>query len=127
MRVVGEKEIAQLAGCQENTVHQWAKRGMLPAPDGYVSGRPAWLRTTIATWQQETGRDGALRSSILALMRQHRSPWTIEAVTTSLQAGAPRLRARQVQVVMTDLMEEGLLSLGRYHRWSLTGAAATAG
>lgn len=54
--IVGEREIAALLGVQPNTVNVWRQRGLLPPPEGMVSGHPCWSWSTIAHWAVETGR-----------------------------------------------------------------------
>lgn len=61
---VGLREIAELFGVNERTPHIWRDRTAkgemgedpLPAPEGQVSGKPAWRRSTIVAWGQRTGR-----------------------------------------------------------------------
>ena len=54
--IVGEREIAALLGVQPNTVNVWRQRGLLPLPEGMVSGHPCWSWSTIAHWAVETRR-----------------------------------------------------------------------
>ena len=53
---MGRAEIADYLGVKVPTVSQWAQRGVLPAPDGRISGNPVWLSSTITAWAQESGR-----------------------------------------------------------------------
>lgn len=53
---VGLHEIAELLGVTRSTVDAWRSRGVLPAPEWTVGGRPAWSRGTIERWARETGR-----------------------------------------------------------------------
>ena len=54
--LVGLLEIADRLGVAHQTVRQWRRRGLLPAPSWVVSGVPIWEWTTIRTWAQTTGR-----------------------------------------------------------------------
>lgn len=54
--IVGVREIADLLGVKPETPKAWRVRGLLPEPDGWVSGRPAWRRSTILKWAEQTGR-----------------------------------------------------------------------
>lgn len=56
--VLGIPEIAEMFRVQRPTVDQWLQRGVFPAPDGTVGGRPAWRRGTALTWGRSTGRLG---------------------------------------------------------------------
>jgi len=53
---VGAVEIAARLGVARATVDQWQARGILPARDWTVGGRPAWAWSTIEEWARETGR-----------------------------------------------------------------------
>lgn len=53
---VGLVEIAQRLGVTRATADQWRVRGVLPAPDWTVGGRPAWDWPTIEAWARATGR-----------------------------------------------------------------------
>lgn len=54
--VIGLQEIAALLEVEPRTATQWNWRGLLPPPDGSVSGSPAWRRSTILRWAEKTGR-----------------------------------------------------------------------
>lgn len=53
---VGVVEIAARLGVAYSTVQQWGQRGILPARDWTVGGRPCWAWSTIRAWAQTTGR-----------------------------------------------------------------------
>jgi len=53
---MGRAEIADYLGVKVPTVSQWAQRGILPAPDGRISGNPVWLPATVHAWALESGR-----------------------------------------------------------------------
>lgn len=53
---VGILEIAQALEVKRATVDQWIQRGLLPAPQWKVGGRPAWHWPIIEAWAKETGR-----------------------------------------------------------------------
>lgn len=53
---VGLQEIAELLGVTRSAVDGWRSRGVLPAPEWTVGGRPAWSRGSIERWARETGR-----------------------------------------------------------------------
>ena len=56
LRFLDTTEVAELLDVQRRTVNQWRFRDILPEPDLVVSGRPAWMETTITGWARETGR-----------------------------------------------------------------------
>lgn len=41
LRIVGIKEIAERLGVRQQTAAMWNWRGLLPKPEGLVSGHPA--------------------------------------------------------------------------------------
>ena len=53
---VGPVEIAERLGVARATVDTWRQRGVLPAPDWHVSGRPLWDWPTVESWARDTGR-----------------------------------------------------------------------
>jgi hypothetical protein len=55
-RVVGLAEIAAMGDVQYRTVVMWRHRGILPEPDGTVTGTPLWRVHRIARWLEATGR-----------------------------------------------------------------------
>ena len=56
---MGRAEIADYLGVKVGTVSQWIQRGVIPAPDGRISGNPVWLPATVEQWANETGRVSA--------------------------------------------------------------------
>ena len=56
LRIVGVKEIAERLGVRQQTAAVWGTRGLLPKPEGMVSGNPAWRWVTIYRWARRTGR-----------------------------------------------------------------------
>lgn len=58
--IVGLKEIADRLNVKQQTAAAWKHRGLLPEPEGTVSGMPAWRWSTIAYWAANTGRAGAV-------------------------------------------------------------------
>ena len=54
--LVGELDIAKRLAYPTNTVHQWARRRILPAPDGMISNNPWWHWVRIESWAESTGR-----------------------------------------------------------------------
>ena len=53
---VGAVEIAQRLGVTRATVDKWRQRGIFPAPQWTVGGRPAWEWSTVDEWARSTGR-----------------------------------------------------------------------
>lgn len=53
---VGLAEIAERLGVRRQTAKDWKQRGLLPAPEGTVSGAPTWNWPTIERWARKTGR-----------------------------------------------------------------------
>lgn len=54
---VGMRQIAQMLGVDRRTPSKWRYRKVLPPPDHTpVNNGPAWLRTTILRWADDTGR-----------------------------------------------------------------------
>jgi hypothetical protein len=58
--IVGLKEIAGRLGVKQQTAAAWKHRGLLPPPEGTVSGAPAWQWQTIERWAVHTGRFGGV-------------------------------------------------------------------
>lgn len=54
--LVGPVEVAAMLDVAPNTVHVWAKRGVLPAPWATISATRLWSRWEILEWADETGR-----------------------------------------------------------------------
>jgi hypothetical protein len=55
--VVGYLELmAMFHHSQIDTGYRWTTRGVLPPPDGTVSGKKAWRVETILRWAHQTGR-----------------------------------------------------------------------
>lgn len=53
---VGIQEIAEKLGVARATVDQWIQRGIFPAQDWTVGGRPAWDWSTVRRWAETTNR-----------------------------------------------------------------------
>lgn len=125
MTILGQKEIALRLDVKENTVNQWMGRGMLPSPDGWVSGNPAWHAETIDKWAWSTGRFPDLRVRILALLADSptgggfATPLT-EALVAKGAAG-PGTSPAKIASVLTDLFEEGYVSIHLRNEWRITG------
>jgi hypothetical protein len=122
--IVGEKEIAARLRVRDATVHQWRSRGLLPDQEGYVSGAPAWRWSTIERWAWSTGRMPHLRDHILALLNE--SP-TGGGFATPITGQLVRLgvvgegtSAARIASVLTDLFNEGLVSLHLRNEWRIT-------
>jgi transposase len=127
MDVVGAKEIAERLGVPANTVHVWRKRGVLPEPDGFVSGMPAWKWATIRNRLRSSGNLPKLRHPILNVVATPGS-WTTSAVTAELaRRGVVDARAiRSVWTVLNDLHQEGLLGIALGNRWFVAKPIPTA-
>jgi DNA-binding PadR family transcriptional regulator len=131
--IVGEKEISEMLGVRQGTVHRWRARGLLPPPDGYVSGAPAWHWSTVSAWADKTGRSPRVRDHILAILDgspnhgNFTTPITRALAQTGM-VGADTTPAR-IASVLTDLLEDGLVSIHLRNEWRLTedGVAAVAG
>ena len=54
--MVGQNEIAELAGVALVTVRKWRQRHAFPAPVSRLAIGPVWLRTDVEDWLKETGR-----------------------------------------------------------------------
>jgi hypothetical protein len=122
--ILGQKEIAQRLDVKENTVNQWMGRGMLPSPDGWVSGNPAWHAETIDKWAWSTGRFPDLRVRILVLLAD--SPTgggfatPITETLVAKGAAGPGTSAAKIASVLTDLFEEGYVSIHLRNEWRIT-------
>ncbi len=125
--MVGEKEIAERLGVRPNTVHVWMKRGVLPQPDGLVSGMPAWNWSTIRERLRASGTLPDLRHPILSVLAIP-GHWTTSAVTGELaQRGIVDARAiRTVWTILNDLHQEGLVGIALGNRWFLAKPATMA-
>jgi hypothetical protein len=122
--IVGEKEIATRLSVKDATVHQWRSRGLLPDAEGVVSGSPAWHWSTIERWAWSTGRMPHIRDAILALLNDSptgggfATPITTELVRRRV-VGEGTNPAR-IASVLTDLLNEGLVSLWLRNEWKIT-------
>ena len=57
MRLVGTREIADLASVKRGTVAQWRKRhDDFPKPDWELATGPVWDWTTVRIWLERTER-----------------------------------------------------------------------
>lgn len=122
--IVGEKEIARELDVKENTVHQWMVRRMLPQPDGFVSGNPAWEWQTIEKWAWSTGRMPDLRIRILGLLSNapngggFATPITHELIDRGWVG--PGTSPAKIASVLTDLFEEQYVSIHLRNEWRIT-------
>ena len=117
--IVGQKEIAEQLRVAPNTVHQWVKRGLLPAPEGTVGGDPAWHWSTIEAWARETGRMPGLREAIFDLLLTVGGASTSPVASALIARGFGRSTA-QVWRVLNDLFQEGLLGYRMPDHWFVT-------
>jgi hypothetical protein len=120
--VVGEKEIAAKLEVKENTVHQWVVHGLLPPPDGAVSGNPAWQWDTIQTWAWKTGRMPDLRVRILAILSRTTGAFATPLTTELIERGwvGPGTSPTKIASVLTDLFEEHYVSIHLRNEWRIT-------
>jgi hypothetical protein len=122
--VVGEKEIAHELDVKENTVHQWMVRRMLPEPDGFVSGNPAWHWETIEKWAWATGRTPDVRIRILSLLSKAPSgggfATPITQVLIAKRWVGAETSAAKIASILTDLFEEGYVSIHLRNEWRIT-------
>ncbi|HVC75343.1 MAG TPA: hypothetical protein VND96_02380 [Candidatus Micrarchaeaceae archaeon] len=120
--IVGEKEIAGRLEVQENTVHQWLVRRMLPPTDGSVSGNPAWHWKTIELWAWKTGRMPDLRIRILSILSQTTgalaTPLTIDLIDRGWVGRGTS--PTKIASVLTDLFEENYVSIHLRNEWRIT-------
>jgi hypothetical protein len=124
MSIIGQKEIAHRLDVKENTVNQWMVRGMLPPPDGSVSGNPAWHSESIDKWAWSTGRFPALRVRILNLLTESPSGGGFATPITHvlIEKGVvgPETSPAKVASILTDLFNEGYVSIHLRNEWKIT-------
>jgi len=60
--ILGVGDVANLVGIDRTTVWSHLKRGTIPEPTWYVSGRPLWHRKTIVAWMISRKRRGRPKS-----------------------------------------------------------------
>lgn len=122
--IVGEKEIAGMLAVKENTVHQWRARGIMPQPDGLVSGNPAWHWSTVRKWAEATGRVPSLRDQILSVLESSPNGSSFATPITSalVRMGVIGVNTSPARVatVLTDLQAEGLVSIHLRNEWRIT-------
>jgi hypothetical protein len=82
--IVGVKEIAERLGVKQQTAAAWRHRGLLPPPEGTVSGAPAWRWQTIEEWATATGRLGGIAEFVVGGTRGWR---VIDNAEVSIGAG----------------------------------------
>lgn len=119
--IVGQKEIADMLSVAPGTVHQWMKRGLLPAQEGTVGGDAAWHWSTIERWARETGRMPGLREHILDLLMVVGGASTTPLATALMGRGLARTIG-QVWRVLNDLFNEGLIGYRAPNDWFLSDA-----
>lgn len=54
--LVSYEEIAEMLGVKKATVWRWRSTGVIPEPDGTISGQPLWQRERVIAWAFETNR-----------------------------------------------------------------------
>jgi hypothetical protein len=121
--IVGAKEIAQLLRVPPNTVHQWVKRGELPAAEGSAGGAPAWHWSTIENWAREKGRLPGLREAVMDLLLDRPAP-TTPLAETLMEQGVAR-SVGQVWRSVNDLHQDGFVAIGMRNVWSLSELGRT--
>jgi len=82
--IVGLKEIAERLGVKQQTAAAWRHRGVLPPPEGTVSGAPAWQWKTIEQWAAATGRLGGIAEFVADQTRGWR---VIDSAEVAIGAG----------------------------------------
>ncbi len=102
--IVGEAEIADRLRVKRPTVHQWAKRNLLPPPEGTVSGQPAWRWSVIEVWAED--RFG-LRRTILDHLAK-----TEGSSTEGLAASLVMMGRRDVSVTQVARDLNAMFQLG---------------
>ncbi len=119
---MGQKEIARELDVKENTVNQWRVRGMLPEPDGTVSGNPAWHWETIEGWAWATGRVPDLRIRILQVLEQFGGAFATPLTRVLIDQGVvgPNTSPTKIASVLTDLFEENHVSIHLKNEWKIT-------
>jgi len=117
--IVGQKEIAEQLRIPANTVHQWAKRDILPPAEGSVGGAPAWHWSTIEAWARATGRMPGLRQAILDLLLQV-GAGTTTPLANRLIAGGFAKNVGQVWRAINDLSAEGMVGIRLGNEWFLS-------
>jgi len=99
--IVGLKEIAERLGVKQQTAAAWRYRGLLPAPEGTVSGAPAWNWATIDTWARSSGRLGG----IAEFMAEKTYGWRVmDGAAVEIMAGVV---VRQVSAPFPHQMPDG--------------------
>ena len=122
--IVGEAEIADRLGVKRPTVHAWAKRNHLPAPEWTVSGQPAWRWSTIAAWAED--RFG-LRGSILAYLAGTQGAGTSTIANVLAMKGRRDVSISQVARDLNAMFQQGLVGRAMAPRdWVITSAGRQA-
>jgi hypothetical protein len=103
MDIVGLKEIAMRMGVKQQTAAAWRHRGLLPAPEGTVSGAPAWQWQTIEEWAIRTGRVGGVAEFVAESTPAFR---VLDFSRVQIGAGVV---VRQVSQPFPQPMEDGRL------------------
>jgi hypothetical protein len=101
--IVGVKEMAERLGVKQQTAAAWRHRGLLPPPEGTVSGAPAWTWATIERWAMETGRFGG----VAEFVAERTSGWRlIDGAAVEIMAGVV---VRQVSAPFPQPLTAGRL------------------
>lgn len=121
-QIVGEKEIATELGVRENTVHQWWVHDQMPAPDGLVSGNPAWHWGSVRDWAWRTGRHPVMRRKILQVLAATGTT-SVTPVTEMLVSRGwvgPDTTPTKIASILTELNAEGYVELHGRREWRIT-------
>lgn len=117
--IVGQKEIATRLRVAPDTVYQWAKRNLLPPPEGTVGGDPAWHWSTIEAWAQQTGRMPGIRQAILDMLLSVVGLSVSPIADKVIALGFARTTGQTLRA-LGDLFDEGLVGRKVPDLWYIT-------
>ena len=114
-------DIAIRFDVDEDAVLDWAERALMPPPEGYVAGSPAWRWRTVQDWATRTGRLG-LEAAVLEVLRHRAARCDLTTLHETLTEGGVFTEVEPAQLIRTleDLQEGDMVASPSEQCWSLS-------
>lgn len=119
--IIGAVDIAIRFDLDEAVVLDWADRALMPPPEGYVAGSPAWRWLTVRDWATRTGRLG-LEAAVLEVLRQRSGHCDLPTIHNTLAEAGIFTEVEPAQLIRTleDLQEGDMVARLPGDCWSLS-------